>query len=291
MDVHVRELAAAQADLLAVWQLFAVGWTRAMIDHRVRSRAWRVVHPGVYALTNAPLTRRQRWIAATLTTPDSVLSHASAAACSGFRPWEGAFETVTRPGSGGRMRRPGLLVMRSRTLDGDTTHHMGIPMTTCERTLIDLAAHLSGKEIARAFREVLRLKLTEPGRLLAALARHRGRPGTRILVELATRYAHLPYSRTRSNPEGRALEVLHDAEIDAPKLNFRVAGEEADLVWPKRRLIIEIDGPQYHQFQGEDARKQRRWEDAGYTVRRIPSDAVYEQPDELIALAPGSRSA
>jgi hypothetical protein len=71
-----------------------------MIDHRVRQRGWRVVHPGVYALTNAPLTRRQLWIAATLTTPDSVLSHASAAACWGIRPFEGSFETVTRPGSG-----------------------------------------------------------------------------------------------------------------------------------------------------------------------------------------------
>ena len=74
----------------------------------------------------------------------------------------------------------------------------------------------------------------------ATLARHRNRPGTHLLRELATRYADIPYART----------------------------------WPERRLIVEIDGPQYHQFAEEDARKQRVWEAAGYTVRRIRSDVV-----------------
>ena len=66
---------------------------------------------------------------------------------------------------------------------------------------------------------------------------------------------------------------------------MRIAGEEADLVWPARRWIIEIDGPQYHRFPEEDARKERAWQGAGYTVRRIPSDDIYERPERLIALA------
>ena len=108
MDVHLRALAAGQYDILAAWQLMAAGATRRMIDHRVETHGWRVVHRGVYALTNAPLTQHQRWIAAALTTPDSVLSHASAGACWGFRPFEASFETITCPGSGGRRRQTGL---------------------------------------------------------------------------------------------------------------------------------------------------------------------------------------
>ena len=73
-----------------------------------------------------------------------------------------------------------------------------------------------------------------------------------------------------------------------PRVNTRIAGEEADLAWPERRLIIEIDGPQYHHFPDEDTRKQRIWEAAGYTVRRIGSDVVYRQPARLIALVRGS---
>ena len=67
-------------------------------------------------------------------------------------------------------------------------------------------------------------------------------------------------------------------------MNVRINGEEADLAWPERKLIIEIDGPQYHRFPEEDARKQRQWEAAEFTVRRLPSDAVYNE-GELIALA------
>ncbi len=68
-------------------------------------------------------------------------------------------------------------------------------------------------------------------------------------------------------------------------MNIKIAGEEADLVWIDRRLIIEIDGPQYHQFRAEDERKEALWRDAGFTVRRIPSDAIYDDPSRLIALA------
>jgi hypothetical protein len=286
MDVRVRRLAATQADLVASWQLLAAGLTRHGIAHGVSRWGWRVVHPGVYALTSAPLTRRQRWIAATLTTPDSVLSHASAAACWGMRRPQGNFEIVTRPGSGGRRRLGSVLVLRSRTLDGDTTMHDGIRITTAARTLIDLAPSLTVTQTGRAFREALRLNTTTTQLLLRTLDRHRGRRGTRLLRELAIRYSTLPYDRTRSNAEGRALELLHDAGVEAPRTNTKIAGEEADLAWPKARLIIEIDGAQYHQFPDEDRRKQRKWERAGYVVRRISSQAVYDDPAKLIALAP-----
>ena len=287
MDVHLRALAARQADVVAAWQLLEAGATRGMVEHRLRERGWRVVHRGVYALTNAPLTKRQLWIAATLTTPDSVLSHASAGACWGFRPFEGPFETVTRPGSGGRRRWGGLLVCRSSTLDGDTTDHDGIAITTPERTLIDLAAHLGRRQTAKGLREALRLRTTAAQRLLSALARYPRRRGTPLLAELARRYQGLPYHRTRSDAESRALELLHDAGVEPPQVNVRIAGEEADLVWLQGRLIIEIDGPQYHRFPDEDARKQHLWEGAGFAVRRIGSDLVYEQPAALIALARG----
>ena len=56
--------------------------------------------------------------------------------------------------------------------------------------------------------------------------------------------------------------------------------------------IIEIDGPQFHQFPDEDARKQARWEAAGFTVRRIPSDQVYNDPNRLLELIePATRAA
>lgn len=274
MNVHLWELAAKQQDLVAAWQLLAAGWTRAMIEHHAEQQRWRVVHAGVYALTHAPLTRSQCWKAATLTTPDSVLSHASAGARWGFWRFDGRFEVITRPGSGGPKQIGSLLVCRSKTIDA--TIRDGIPITTAARTLIDLAALTHPKATRRAFREALRLKVTTRDEIRGTLARHRGRRGTALVRELCERYGTVPYERTRSDAEGRALEVLHDAGVEAPRVNVKIAGYEADLVWPGRKEIVEIDGPQYHQFAEEDARKQRAWEDAGYVVRRLPSDAVYE---------------
>jgi len=287
MDSHLRALASRQADVVAAWQLLRVGWTWGKIEHHVRRGAWRAVHPGVYVLNNAPIERRQLWFAAVLTAPGTVLSHGSAGACYGVYRFERGYEVVTRPGQGGRQRRGGVVICRSKKLDGDVTRFMGIPITTAARVLVDLAPGLDEKRLGRAFRESIRLKRTTARRIRTTLDRHLRRPGTPLLRDLATRYATIPYHRTRSDPEGRGLEILHDVGAPPPRVNVKVAREEADMVWDG--LIIEIDGPQYHLFADEDARKEEIWRKAGYVVRRIPSDAVYRTPDELIAIAPRGR--
>src|SRR3954452_697424 len=202
MHVHLVELAARQLDLVAAWQLVEAGWTRAMVDHHVREHRWRPVHAGVYAVCHSPLTREQSWMAATLTAPDTVLSHASAGAYYGIWSFSARYETVTRPGNGGPRRHGDVLVSHSKTLDGDTTVHNGIPITTAARTIVDLALH---GDPARMFREALRLKLTTPYLLAVGLQKHRGRRGTHGLKRLNDRYAAIPYARTRSNAEAKAL--------------------------------------------------------------------------------------
>ena len=100
------------------------------------------------------------------------------------------------------------------------------------------------------------------------------------------RYAGLPVARARSGAEIRALMVLRDAARQLPRLNSPVAGIEADLSWPEARLIIEIDGGPFHLDVGEDARKEAAWRKAGWTILRLPADAVYRTPERLLALAP-----
>ena len=182
MDPHLRRLAARQADVVAAWQLLERGWTRHKISHHVNALGWRRIHPGVYALNHAPLSRHQLWFAATLTSPDSVLSHGSGGACYGFHRFERRHEVITRPGRGGRRRHGRLLVYRSTCLDGDVTTHHGIPIATAARVLIDLAPGLTEKRLGRAFREAIRLKTTTAARVRAAAERHRGRPGTPPLL-------------------------------------------------------------------------------------------------------------
>lgn len=275
VDVRLRWVLRTQQDLVAAWQLRALGWSARRVEDRAWRHQWQVVHDGVYALQVAPLTRRQRWIAAILTAPGTVLVGPSAGACWGFRPWTAVYETVARPGSGGPRRFGGVLVSRSSTLAGEIVWHGGIPITSAERTLVDLAPRLHPQARAKATREAIRLGCVTAESLRDAVDRHRGRRGIAHLRELADRYRHLPLERSRSDAESYALERLFLAGAPLPDLNVKVAGVEADLVDHHRKLIVEIDGPQFHRFPDVDAEKEQTWREAGYRVVRVPSGDVF----------------
>jgi very-short-patch-repair endonuclease len=285
-DVRLVELAGRQFNRVSRSQLHALRFDDAAIERRLHAGRLVIAEQGVYAV--APLLDDDRgsWMGATLTAPDTWLSHVSAAAARGFWGLPRAFETVTRPGNGGPRRHGGVLVFRSETLDGETTQLGPIPITTAERTLLDLAAHVSEKTLARALREAIRLEATTLAAVVDAIGRHHRRRGSARLARIAERYSGLPLRRARSGAEVQALILLREAGRVLPTLNRRIAGEEADLSWARHRLIIEIDGGPFHLDAGEDARKQAVWERAGWAVCRLPSDDVYNHPGRLLALAP-----
>jgi Protein of unknown function (DUF559) len=284
MDVDLRKRIGQQDDLVATWQLRRAGWSRMMVGHWATKEAWRQIHDGVWAVGQAPLTERQRRIAAVLTAPHTFLAAESACAHHGFIEWHGDYETVVRPGSGGKRRYPGVVVARSAVLAGQTMRMDGIPIVCAERALIDVAPRLSVDRLGRGFREACRLKCTTANEIARSL---NGQRGTRFLVELCDRYASVPYHRCRSDAECRGLEVLHDAGVLPPRVNVRVAGREADFVWRQWKLIVEIDSKEWHQFTDLDAAKQALWEAAGYTVKRVWANDVYRRPHILLAQVNG----
>jgi hypothetical protein len=286
-DVRVVQLAGNQFNRVSRQQLISLGLTATAIDHQLRAGGLIGVEEGVFALP--PVLAHDdwgRWIGATLTAPESFLSHGSASAAWDFLSWSRRFETITRPGSGGPRRHGRILAFRSQTLEGDCTELRGVPITTVERTLLDLARVVSTRALARGVREAIRLELTTMTALADIVGRHPRRRGTHRLAATLARYSGLPLERARSGAEVVALEILRDAGRPLPRLNYKIAGEEADLSWPTHHLIVEIDGGPFHLDVGADAWKQGRWEAAGWEVRRIPSDDVYERPGRLLALAP-----
>jgi Protein of unknown function (DUF559) len=284
-------LAGRQFNRVSRRQLFELGLSEKAVAHRVASGRLVAVEAGVFAV--APVLDHDdwgRWMGATLTAPHTFLSHVSAATAWGFWSLPREFEIVTRQGNGGPRRFGDVLACRSSTLAGDTTTLRDVPVTTVTRTLLDLGGHVSPRGLARALREAVRLDLTSVAAIGDGLGKHRGRRGTGRLAAAVARYTGLPLERARSGAEIRALEILRDAGKPLPLLNRRIAGEEADLSWAPDRVIIEIDGGPYHLDVGEDARKQASWEGAGWTVRRLPADDVYDHPERLVALAPQSNA-
>jgi Protein of unknown function (DUF559) len=286
LDVRLLDLLERQWNRVSLVQLQALGFSRVDVQYRVATGRLRAVHQGVFAGRPFLDDQRGRWMAATLTAPETFLSHASSAALHGFWDRPRPLETVTRPGNGGPRRIDGLFVYRSATLAGNTTTVEGIPATRPERAIIEMAPYVDDRGLARAVREALRIERTTSDAVLQSVDRHFRRRGTRRVLRALARYAGLPVSRARSGAEVRALMVLRSAGRSLPRLNHEIAGEEADLSWPDERLIIEIDGGPFHQDLGEDQRKEKVWRSAGWRVLRVPADAVYDAPERLLVLAP-----
>lgn len=279
-------LAGRQHNRVSRAQLLGLGISDAAIEHRLAAGRLVAVEEAVFAIAPVLDDDWGRWMGAALTTPGTIVSHASSVAARGLWSQPRQYVVVTRPGSGGPRRHGSLLVHRSSTLDGEWGLVRGVPMTTVPRTIVDLAPHVGQSALARLVRDAIRLGLTTEHQLGDALGRHRGRRGTRRLADTLARYSGLPLGRARSGAEIRAIEVLRAAGRPLPRLNVRIAGEEADLSWPRQRLIVEIDGGPFHLDLGEDARKEAAWVGAGWSVRRVSSTDVYEQPHRLLALAP-----
>lgn len=279
-----EELALSQEGLVAHWQLLRRGWT----DDAIRwwAKGLRSLHDGVYLTGWGPVTARQRWWAATLTTPASFLSHGAAAAAWELRADHAVLVTITRPGSCGPVVADGLLVRHSASIALHATSIEGLRVTTPERTIIDLQPWLATWAWEKVIREALRQDLASRSSLLEATRTNRRRRGVGALKRWVETYSRLPFARCRSDAEAFALTVLDDAGYVTPRVNEVFAGYEADLCWPDLRIIIEIDGPQWHRFKERDAIRTEAWTAAGFGVRRIPSHDLFADPRRLLLLVP-----
>ena len=284
-DVHIARMLAEQFNRVSRRQLHELGLSDRAIHHRVAINRLVIVDEGVFAMPPVLENSWGRWMGATLTASETYLCRESATCAFGALEFESEGTTVTRPGSGGPRQMSGVTVYRSSTLSGETTIYNGIPITTVPRTLLDLACCVSDRALAKALREFVRLNKTTIYSLSDWVGARSHRRGALRLAKAMARYRGLPIERARSGAEVSSLETLRDAGIELPRLNVEVAGEEADLSWPRERLIIEIDGGPFHHDVGEDARKEAAWRGAGWEVLRIDSDDVYDCPHRLLDLA------
>jgi predicted transcriptional regulator of viral defense system len=112
---RVAEIAARQHGVVSYEQLLRAGMTSSTISRRVREGWLHRIHRGVYAVGNPNLTREGHWMAAVLACgAGAVLSHGSAAVLWGISPTSPSTIHVTVPAPGGRSKRRGIAVHRSR---------------------------------------------------------------------------------------------------------------------------------------------------------------------------------
>jgi very-short-patch-repair endonuclease len=261
-EAAIARLASRQHGVVSLTQLTAAGLARSVIVRRAQRGLLHRVHRGVYAVGHPGLSNEGKWMAAVLACgPGAVLSHRAAGALWRILPPPNLID-VTVPGNGGRRRRRGMRLHRSRTLlPSHTTRRAAIPVTKPSRTLEDLRRVVPPKEFAAALREAEFRRLP---------IRDRFEP-----------------DRTRTELEAAFLAVCRRHRLPAPEVNARVGPYTVDFLWRRHRLIVEVDGWDSHRTRSafeDDRARDARLKVLGYDVVRFTWRQVTHTPAEVAAI-------
>ncbi len=282
-DAIIAEIAARQHGVVATDQLRRAGIGEGAISARLGAGRLHHVHRGVYAVGHSALSPQGRLLAAVLavgggarrrSSEDSVLeywgaavSHRSAAWLWGLLPMALGPVDIVVAGTGGKVKRSGIRIHRSRSLaPSDITLRTGIPVTDPARTIVNLrrataarvAGALSPRELRRAIRQanVLGLPIGDESRV----------------------------DRTRSDLERDFLRLCRRHRLPPPEVNVRIGRYLVDFLWRNERLVVETDSYLYHRgkvaFQ-DDRDRDLELRRLGYEMVRLSERQVNEKPDRV----------
>jgi very-short-patch-repair endonuclease len=89
---------------------------------------------------------------------------------------------------------------------------------------------------------------------------------------------------TRSTLEVLFLEVIRGAGLPEPAVNMWLLEMEVDFVWWAQRLVVEVDGGEYHRTpsaRDRDHRRDAALQAAGYKVLRVSDRWLVNDPDDV----------
>lgn len=199
-------------------------------------------------------------------------------------------EVVVPHGNKPKPSLPGVRVRRSRTLTPDQLVVVeGVPVTTVERAIVDLAITRSVARLRELVAAGLRAGLVTLVSMSEQLERagriHGARRMATALLDLDPDVA-----AAESAAEQAAFEALIAAGLPRPVRQHpvRLAGRQfrLDLAYPTLGLAIEIDGYWWHSTplrKAADEARQNELVLAGWTVLRFGAGTVLRNPAAFAA--------
>lgn len=301
VDSEIAEVAACQHGVVSLAQLARCGLSPRAAQKRVDTGRLHRVFAGVYAVGHPNLSPDGRRLAAVLSLGDrAVLSHLSAAVAWGLLDYDDARWNVAVPhSSGGITGHPLIRPRRTRRLlTEDRTILRGIPITTVERTLLDVAGERRGRYVQRAVHEAEVLRVLDVAAALATIDRNPGRRGTRRL-KLALGVSAPDPTNSRFAAVFTRLCARHG--LPTPNLGVhRDIGErlaECDAVFDAERVIVELDSERIHNTRLKfhtDRERDAQAAAQGWLVVRLTwhrvtreAPAVAEELHRILALRRG----
>jgi len=293
-DVAVARIAGRQHGVFTRRQAMTAGSSAGQLDRRRRAGVWERVEPRVYRLAGSPPTWQQQLFTAVLAAgTGATVSHRAAAGLWGLDGVAPGAVELSLPRGRSYDRVDVHLVTDLARVDVTTVER--VPVTTAARTIIDLGMVVDDGTLEAALESVLRdgrTSMRQIERRLEALSR-RGRPGlARVRRVLAHRLAGGP---SESELETRVLQLLRRSSLPAPVRQYEVSVggrvvARADLAYPRKRLLIELDGWSAHGTRvafHADRRRQNSLVLAGWSILRFTWADVVHSPAAVVAAVHG----
>lgn len=295
LDGAIAELAPKTLGLLSIRMLDSVGITRQQRRTLIARGLLTPVGPGVLRHTAHPESWEQRVLAAVMVAgPEAVASHMAAAALWRFDGIDPGAVEVTVP----RRRRPRAVPgVVHRTVDlgpADLGRRRGIPCTSAERTLIDIAPVLGERALEAALDGAERDGKIWRRRLRWRIGRMRrdgvaARPGLVTVERLLDRTEGRPLGDTWLEQE--VVRIIAAAGLPTPRVqvSHRTSGARArvDLWWDHAALVAEVSGHGSHATRRErqsDAERAARLGLKGFEVLEFTYEDVVERPEHVVEM-------
>ncbi|MFM7065026.1 MAG: DUF559 domain-containing protein, partial [Actinomycetes bacterium] len=274
----INDIALRQQGNFTLAQADEVGVSLRVIRGAVSDGLLRCPQPKVRRFAADPLSELAAiWAAHLQVGPRSSVSHESALMLHGVERVPFAL-AVTVPAGVTHVHRDIRVHRLNDLVDEHRTTVDGLPTTTVERAVVDVASVFSRKRLEFVVDQLtITTRVTTVGRIARAYRQvnRRGRTNIATLAQvLDSRSTHGP--APRSGVERRFDELIRASGLPAPVHEFPLPGVGAinglvDRCWPEVKLIVEIDGRSWHareEAMARDRARDRAAAAAGYLVLR-----------------------
>lgn len=271
-------------------EALALGLAPTTLATRVRDGVLVRVARGVYALPGASEPDLVI-LAGACRKLGAVVSHQSAAVMHTLDRYQHVKPSVSVPRRRSNVY-PGVTVHQLTDLtDAHIVVRDGLPITTPERTVIDLAAVLGKARLERVIDNGLTARRLDLDLLVALFTQlgRRGKPGTAQLRTILSQRG-TGYRAPESELERRLIELIRDAQLPAPTLQFQPpwlapTNGRVDLAYPGHQLVIEGDSRRWHTLLNSfelDRKRDNAAQLAGWRTLRFIWDEIMQEPEKVV---------
>lgn len=294
-DQMLATIASAQYGVFTLAQALACGLTERTIERRTGRGAFVRLDPGVFAVGGSPSNWRRGVMAAVLSVNElTAASHRTAAHLWGLtnrRP--DRVEVVAKRHE--RAIRDSFIVHESLDLlQEDIATIDGIPVTSAERTVVDLGAVAPSWMVEACLDTGLRkglFGLADVGGFVSRVAK-RGRRGVGVVRPLLGERLDWK-GLTESDLEDLFRRIVSESALPMPEPQYTLRDEHggfvcrADFAYVKAKALIELDSEKHHMDPAtfrRDREKQNRAMALGWRVYRFTWRQLVDTPDEVLAV-------